>query len=530
MVATAEAPASLEQYEQRQYYNLIPPELVSLAIEQRRDSAQLAYDGALIVETGEDTGRSPKDKYFVLSDPNSGLDIGEKNKPLNSESFDQLCGVVDSHLASQAHLFQQDLSFGADPEYSRNVEVLTENAWSALFSRNLLLPSNPRAFNREDPITVLHAPSLKLHGEIPGIVGDKAIAIDFARRMVVIAGTRYAGEIKKAIFTMAQGIYPDLGIGIYHCSANRDQKGNTALFFGLSGTGKTTLSMDKGRWLIGDDEHAWSDKGIFNLEGGSYAKVKGIKQEKEEEIWKGVQRYGSVLENVTLDAEGNPLFSDKNGEENMRGAFPLAYFGNVEPSGMGDHPKHIIFLTADATGVMPIAAKLNQEQAIYHFLSGYTSKMPNTEKGVSEPTPEFSACYGAPFLAYPVQRYAEIFAQQIQEVEEIWMVNTGWAGEYAKEERMDIDLTRAVIRGILNGKAEAGDELDGLGFRTVQEVEGVPFSQLQTRNHFRDEQNYLAGTKKLAAAFAENHKQYEGIIPRNILAAAPAYNTPFTLL
>lgn len=521
MVAIAEASAGLEQYEQRQYRNLIPPELISLALEQGSDSAELAADGALVVRTGEDTGRSPKDKYFVLSDPGSGLDIGEKNKPLDTESFDQLCELVDSHLANQPYLFQQDLSFGADPEYSRNVEILTENAWSALFSRNLLLPSNPHADNREDPIIVLHAPNLKLSGEIPGIFGDKAIAIDFRRGMVIIAGTRYAGEIKKAIFTLAQGLYPDLGVGIYHGSANRDQKGNTALFFGLSGTGKTTLSMDKGRWLIGDDEHAWSKDGIFNLEGGSYAKVKDIQKEKEGEIWKGVQRYGSVLENVRIGVEGNPIFSDPNGEENMRGAFPLAYFGEVEPSGMGDHPKHIIFLTADATGVMPIAAKLSKEQAIYHFLSGYTSKMPNTEKGVTEPTPEFSACYGSPFLAYPVQKYVELFARQIQGVEEIWMVNTGWAGEYVKEERMDIDLTRSVMRAILNGKVEMRSGVDGLGFSTAGWMEGVPTEQLQTVNHFRDRQKYYRGTEKLAAAFAANHQQFDGVVPRDILAAAP---------
>ncbi len=501
--------------------NLSPVELVNIALEREEDNARLTASGALAVETKPDTGRSPDAKYFVQSDTTADVDFGEVNKPLEPESFRMLCEQVSNHFDTKtSHVFQQNLSFGADPDYARNLQVVSENAWSTLFMNNLMRPHSATAKARENPYLLLHAPNMKIDGNIPGITGDKAIIIAPENDMIVIVGTKYAGEEKKAIFTLAQFLYPKSGIATMHCSSNVDEYGNVILFFGLSGTGKTTLSMLGDRRIINDDENGWSEKGIFGFEGGVYAKLLGLNKKKERRIWDAVGKHGSVLENVLLDKHGNPIY--QNGIENMRGASSLSAYNNVESSGMGGHPKKVFFLTADATGAMPVAARLSYHQAMYHYLSGYTSKLAGTEKGVTKPTPEFSACYGKPFLAYPPHIYAELLGDKMLEHEpEIWLINTGWPGGIEHNGRLDLDLTKAVVEAISSGDVSSEYDLDGLGFSVPRGMSGIRPEQLRAESYFATVDDYHQTAVELDGQFADNIMQFTGRVSHETLESGP---------
>jgi phosphoenolpyruvate carboxykinase (ATP) len=500
--------------------DLTPDELVSIALSRREDSARLTASGALAVETKPDTGRSPDAKYFVTNATTADVDFGEVNKPLATESFRLLCEQVSDHFDTRDHLFQQNLSFGADPDYASNIQVVSENAWSTLFMNNLMRPHSSASERRENPYLLLHAPNMKIKGNIPGIVGDKAIVIDPESRMIVVAGTKYAGEEKKAVFTLAQFLYPKLGIATMHCSSNIDEYGNVMLYFGLSGTGKTTLSMLGDKYIINDDENGWSDKGVFGFEGGAYAKLLGLKQSKEKRIWDAVHKPGSVLENVILDSYGNPIYHA--GEENMRGASSLHAYSNIEPSGMGGHPDKIFFLTADATGAMPVTARLSYHEAMYHYLSGYTSKLAGTEKGVTKPKPEFSACYGKPFLAYPPHVYAELLGRRIREQKaEVWLINTGWPGGMNNNDRLDIDLTKAVVRAIARGEVSSEYDIDGLGFAVPKGMRGIRPEQLRAETYFASIDDYYDTNRELAGQFRDNISQFSGMVTRDTLNAGP---------
>ncbi len=427
--------------------------LVERAI--RNNEASLSESGALVVDTGVHTGRSPKDKYVV--DEGAAHEStwwGEVNHHLDPIQFATLRTDVLAHLDSKETI-EIDLRAGADPAYSMPVHLRTEFAWAALFARNLFLP--PTDHPALAPFTILHAPTFDADPARHGTRSSTVIALSLETQTIVIAGTRYGGEIKKSIFSTLQYLLPQQGVGTMHCSANRNQAGDVAIFFGLSGTGKTTLSTDGDRILIGDDEHGWNDNGVFNFEGGCYAKVINLSQTAEPGIWDASHRFGTVLENVVMDPEARKIdLDDASKTENTRAAFPITYIPDSAADGRGGHPTNIIFLTADAFGVLPPVSKLTPEQAHDWYLAGYTSKLAGTEKGVTEPQATFSACFGAAFLPLPPVRYAELLDKRIAEHKpSLWLVNTGWTGgKYGVGHRISIAHTRAIIRAILAGRLD----------------------------------------------------------------------------
>jgi phosphoenolpyruvate carboxykinase (ATP) len=521
--------ALVEPVEQRkrssagiEYRDLGSVELIEHAI--RRGEGRLAATGALVVETGQHTGRSPDDKFIVqhgaLVDE---IWWGSVNHPMTPEAFAILHGDVVAHLTSDDR-YRVDLTVASDRSYCLPVRLVTESAWSALFAQNLFLPSSTDAESRSG-WTILHAPRFLANPARHGTFTSTAIAIDFEWRRVIIAGTHYAGEIKKAMFTVLQGVLPALGVATMHCSANEGADGNSALFFGLSGTGKTTLSMDPSRRLIGDDEHGWTDRGIFNFEGGSYAKTIGLSAENEPEIYRAAQRFGSVLENVVLEAATRrPFFDDDSLTENTRAAFPLSFF-DAAAGGAGRHPSQILFLTADAFGVLPPVARLTRDQALYWFLSGYTSKLAGTERGVTTPSATFSACFGSPFLPLPPTRYAALLAERLdRHVPAVWLVNTGWTGgPYGVGERMPIAQTRAIVRAILGGNLANGpfDPDSRYCFLIPRNVPGVPASLLRPQDAWSDREGYEALSKQLARDLVENFANFPEA-PEAVRQAGPA--------
>ncbi|MDI3328612.1 MAG: phosphoenolpyruvate carboxykinase (ATP) [Alicyclobacillaceae bacterium] len=499
------------------------PLLIEAALAGRE--AVLSASGALVATTGKYTGRSPKDK-FIVKDPASEAQIhwGPVNQPFDRERFEALVARVVDYL-EQRPRYVFDGFAGADPRYRLPIRVITERAWHNLFAHQLFIRPTPEELKNHEPgFTVLAAPGFQAVPERDGTRSEAAIIISFEHKVVLICGTEYAGEIKKSIFSVMNYLLPKQGILSMHCSANVGPAGDVALFFGLSGTGKTTLSADAGRELIGDDEHGWSEDGVFNIEGGCYAKCIGLSREQEPQIWEAI-RFGTVLENVVLDPETRlELYDRADLTENTRAAYPVDHIANARIPGIAGHPNTVIFLTADAYGVLPPIAKLTREQAMFHFLSGYTSKLAGTERGVTEPEATFSTCFGAPFLPLKPSVYAEMLGRKIDRHDvRVYLVNTGWSGgPYGVGSRIKLAYTRAMVRAALSGA------LDGVEY-TVEPFFGlavprtcpdVPPEILLPRNTWADGEAYDAQARELARRFRDNIRRMEGV-PERILAAGP---------
>ncbi len=508
------------------HWNLVTAELIQAAC--RRDEGQLADMGPFVAITTPHTGRSPNDKFVVKeSGSERDVDWGKVNQPISEAHFDALLTDVKTHLNAQSELFIQDLYCGADASYRLSCRYVTPNAWQANFVRNMFIRPELEELAAFAPnFTILHAPELQADPAKHGTRTGTFIVLNLARRMILIGGTRYAGELKKSMFTVMNYLLPKQGVLSMHCSANIGEQGDTALFFGLSGTGKTTLSADPHRDLIGDDEHGWSEHGVFNFEGGCYAKVINLDAEHEPDIFATTQMFGTILENVVLDPSTRRVkFDDRSVTENTRASYPLHYIRNHVPSGRGGHPKNVVFLTADAFGVLPPIARLTREQAMYYFLSGYTAKVAGTERGVTEPQATFSACFGAVFLVWHATKYAEMLGKLLAEHEShVWLVNTGWSGgAYGTGERMKLSYTRAMVRAALAGKldnvAVKTDPVFGLSVPT--KVEGVPDSVLDARGTWSDGAAYDAQAKKLAAMFRDNIKKFGDSVSAAIIGAGP---------
>jgi phosphoenolpyruvate carboxykinase (ATP) len=426
------------------HWNLMAPSLIEAAI--RRGEGKLADKGPFVADTAPHTGRSPNDKFVVREPGTEGdVDWGKVNQPISPEHFERLLADVRGYLNGQGELFVQDLFCGADESHRLSVRYVTPNAWHAAFVRNMFIRPAADALGGFDAnFTVLHAPEFHAAPETHGTRTGTFIVLHLGRRMILIGGTRYAGELKKSMFTVMNYLMPKDGVLSMHCSANIGPQGDTALFFGLSGTGKTTLSADPERALIGDDEHGWSKNGVFNYEGGCYAKVINLSPEQEPDIYATTQMFGTILENVVLDPVTRRVkFDDQSITENTRASYPLPYIRNHVPSGRGGHPKNIVFLTADAFGVLPPIAKLSREQAMYYFMSGYTAKVAGTERGVTEPQATFSSCFGAVFLVWHPTKYADMLGRLIdQHGSDVWLVNTGWSGGRTASVRMKLAHTR----------------------------------------------------------------------------------------
>ncbi|GAC1503444.1 MAG: phosphoenolpyruvate carboxykinase (ATP) [Vulcanimicrobiaceae bacterium] len=466
-----------------------------------------------MVETGRQTGRSPNDKFFVR-EPESErhIDWGKTNRSIQGAQFAALYDRVCAYL-SERDLYSLDCYVGADPAYRLPVRVMTEYAWHSLFSKQLFITPHDTAKEFSPEFTVIDAALFEAVPDRDGTNSSTFILVDFAKRMILIGGTRYAGEIKKSVFTVMNYLMPLRDVLPMHCSANVGAHGDVAIFFGLSGTGKTTLSADSSRPLIGDDEHGWSGDGIFNFEGGCYAKVIKLSRSAEPEIWAASHRFGTVLENVVYDERTRALDLDSQAlTENTRAAYPLEFIPNIVPHSAAKHPRTIIMLTADAFGVLPPISRLSNEQAMYHFLSGYTAKVAGTEQGVTEPTATFSACFGAPFMVHHPTVYARLLGERIAKHDvNCWLVNTGWSGgSYGRGKRMSIAHTRSMVNAALAGTL-AGAEFQRepfFGLDIPQAVPGVPADVLNPRNAWEDRDEYDSTARKLAALFAQNFTQF----------------------
>jgi phosphoenolpyruvate carboxykinase (ATP) len=506
-------------------WNLPTPAIYEQAI--KRNEGIMGHLGPLVVRTGVFTGRSPNDK-FIVDEPASRAHIwwGPANRPIGEESFDELHRRMASYLQGK-DVFVQDLWCGADPEYRMPIRIITQYAWHSLFARNLFIqPSPPELAVHEPQFVVIDCPGFHAYPELDQTNSDVFILVNFAKRLVLIGGTEYAGEIKKSIFTAMNYYLPFHGVLPMHCSANYGAAGDTALFFGLSGTGKTTLSADSARTLIGDDEHGWSDSGVFNFEGGCYAKVIRLSPEGEPEIYAATRRFGTVLENVGIDTHSRRLdLDDYSLTENTRAAYPITHIPNATRSGRGGHPKNIIFLTADAFGVLPPIARLTPEQTMYHFISGYTAKVAGTERGVTEPKATFSTCFGAPFMAQHPNVYSALLGEKIKEHEvACWLVNTGWTGgPYGVGQRIKLSYTRAIINAALHGDLDGVEYLHDplFGLHVPTRCPGVPHEVLQPRETCQDKIAYDQQARELAGMFVENFKRFESQVADPIKEAGP---------
>ena len=507
------------------HWNLGPPELYEHAV--RRVEGIIAEGGAFCAVTTPHTGRSPNDK-FIVQEPSSASDIrwGKVNQPLEAEPYERLKASVLAHLTDQ-ELFVRDLFAGADPNHRFGIRFITPNAWQALFVYNMFLRPTASDLAGFTPAwTVLHAPELHADPAVHGTKSGTFVVINFGQRTALIGGTRYAGEMKKTVFTILNYLLPKRGILSMHCSANLGETGDVALFFGLSGTGKTTLSADPARALIGDDEHGWSDQGTFNFEGGCYAKVIRLSREGEPEIYATTGMFGTVLENVVVDPVTRAIDLDSDEiTENTRASYPIHFIPNHVPGGMGGHPSHILFLTCDAYGVMPPISRLSPAQAMYHFLSGYTAKVAGTERGVTEPKAAFSACFGAPFLPLNPNTYASLLGEKIaRHGVQCWLVNTGWSGgPYGVGQRMRLSLTRAMVRAALAGKLDriptAPDPV--FGIEVPLQVPGVPDALLLPRGTWNDAAAYDAQASRLSQMFRENFAQFADHVHAAVRDAGP---------
>jgi phosphoenolpyruvate carboxykinase (ATP) len=506
------------------HWNVTAPRLYEHAI--AAGEAKLAYGGALAADTGVHTGRSPKDKFIVKDAMTERNVWWDNNGSITPQQFQQLHQDFLAHAKGKV-LFAQDLYAGADPRHRLKTRVFTEYAWHSLFIRNLLIrPESSELRNFAPTLTILDLPSFKADPKRHGVRSETIIAIDFSRRMVLIGGTSYAGEMKKAVFTTLNYLLPADSVMPMHCSANAGPAGDVALFFGLSGTGKTTLSADPSRTLLGDDEHGWAPQGIFNFEGGCYAKTIRLSAEAEPEIHATTHRFGTVLENVVLDPDTRvPDFDDGSKTENTRCAYPLDFIPNASKSGRAGSPSNIIMLTADAFGVMPPIAKLTPAQAMYHFLSGYTAKVAGTEKGVIDPEATFSTCFGAPFMPRHPSEYGNLLRELIAaHAVDCWLVNTGWTGgKFGTGRRMPIKVTRTLLSAALDGSLKnASFRTDPyFGFSVPTSVPGVEPHLLYPFKTWRDKADFDQTARKLVRMFRDNFVRFEGQVDADVKAAAP---------
>ncbi len=507
------------------HVNFIAPALFESAI--RRNEGTLADMGPFVAVTAPHTGRSPNDKFVVKeASTEADVDWGKVNQPYDTAHFDALLADVQEYLSGLEELFVQDLFCGADVRHQLSVRYVMPNAWHAAFVRNMFIRPTVEQLAKFAPnFTVLHAPEFQADPARHGTRTGTFIVLHLERRMILIGGTRYAGELKKSMFTVMNYLMPKTGVLSMHCSANVGAAGDVALFFGLSGTGKTTLSADPQRGLIGDDEHGWSDKGVFNYEGGCYAKAINLSKEAEPDIYATTQMFGTVLENVVLDpARRTVQFDDQSITENTRASYPLHYIRNFVPSGQAGHPRNIVFLTADAFGVLPPISRLTRDQAMYYFMSGYTAKLAGTERGVTEPQATFSACFGAVFLVWHPTKYAEMLGKLIdQHGSRVWLVNTGWSGgAYGVGARMKIGHTRAMVRAALSGALDAvattPDPIFDLPIPAT--VPDVPDEVLNPRNTWSDAAAYDEAAKRLAGMFRKNFEKF-GNVDAAIATAGP---------
>jgi len=504
------------------HWNLNPPEIIEYAI--KLGEGHFTNKGALRVLTGQYTGRSPKDKFFV-EEPSSKDKIwwGEINQPTSQELFDHMYERARFHLSLREHLFVMDLFCGTDPKYRMPVRIVSEAAYHAIFAWNMFIrPTSEELEVHEPEWTVLAAPTLIADPHKDGTKTGTFIGIDMAKKLIIIVGTRYSGEVKKGIFSVMNYQLPEKGVLPMHCSANIGPNGNTTVFFGLSGTGKTTLSADASRTLIGDDEHGWSDDGIFNFEGGCYAKVINLTPENEPEIYATTQMYGTILENVRLRHEDrSPDFESTRFTQNTRASYPIHFISNASETGIGGHPENVVFLTADAFGVLPPISKLTPAQAQYHFISGYTAKVAGTERGVTEPQATFSACFGAPFMPLHPTVYAEMLAEKIEKHgSNVWLINTGWNGQ---GERMPLKYTRRMVNAAIDGELDHTEFTvePHFGLQIPVSIDGVPDELLNPIHSWESEAAYQAKANELAAAFEENFAQFADRADDDVKAAGP---------
>ncbi len=507
------------------YWNLSTPQLYEEAI--RRREGRLAHLGPLVVRTGEHTGRSPNDK-FLVREPSSEDKIwwGKVNRPMSPQNFTTLHRRLLAYLQGK-DLFVQDCFVGADPDYRLPIRVLTETAWQSLFARDMFIQAKPEELASHMPAyTIIDTPHFHAIPDVDGTRSEVFIVLNFAERLVLIGGTEYAGEMKKSAFTIMNYLLPPEGVLSMHCSANMGKDGDVAIFFGLSGTGKTTLSTESDRVLIGDDEHGWSDRGIFNFEGGNYAKVIHLSPTAEPEIYEATRRFGTILENVGFDsATGRVNLDDESLTENTRAAYPISHIPNATRTGMADHPQNIFMLTADAFGVLPPIARLTPAQAMYHFLSGYTAKVAGTERGVTEPQATFSTCFGAPFMVLSPTVYANLLGDKISRHRvKVWLVNTGWTGgPYGVGKRIPIAYTRAMVHAALDGSLDdVPKEIDPVfGLAVPNSSPGVPPELLNPRNTWADKAAYDEQARRLARMFADNFKAFADQVAPEVRAAGP---------
>jgi phosphoenolpyruvate carboxykinase (ATP) len=508
------------------HWTLSVPALYEAAISRRE--GVIAANGPLMCSTGQHTGRSPNDK-FIVREPSSEQHVawGKVNRSIDAESFDGVHRRMLAYLRGK-EIFVQDCYAGADPAYRLPIRIITEKAWHNLFVRHMFIrESDPaKRLHHEPQFKVVDIPSFTAAPSSDNTNSEVFILLNFAKKLVLIGGTNYAGEMKKSIFTVMNYLLPLRDVMPMHCSANVGAAGDVALFFGLSGTGKTTLSSDPSRRLIGDDEHGWSGTGVFNFEGGCYAKMIRLSAEAEPQIYATTRRFGTLLENVACDPETRELdFNDDSVTENTRGAYPLEFIENAVPSGMAGHPANVVMLTADAFGVLPPIARLSPAAAMYHFLSGYTAKVAGTERGVTEPKATFSTCFGAPFMVWDPNVYAKLLGERIAKHKaKVWLVNTGWTGgPYGVGSRIKIGYTRAMIHAALSG------ELDRAGFQTdptfnidvPKSCPDVPADILQPKSTWADKAAYDTQAKKLGKMFAENFKAFEATASDDVKAAGP---------
>jgi len=508
------------------YWNLTTSGLYEQII--RRREGLLTHLGPVLVRTGAYTGRSPNDK-FIVKEPTTEDKIwwGPVNRPFTEEKFAHIWHRLQAYLQGD-DVFVQDCYIGADEKYRIPLRVITEYAWHSLFARNMFIriADMDELKNHIPAYTIIDLPKFHAVPELDGTNSEAFILLNLAQKLILIGGTSYGGELKKSAFTLINFLLPEKDVLPMHCSANVSKEGGTALFFGLSGTGKTTLSADPGRALIGDDEHGWSEDGVFNFEGGCYAKVIRLSKEAEPAIYATTRRFGTILENVSIDSYSRrPDLDDSSFTENTRASYPITHLDNIVPEGKGEHPGNVIFLTADAFGVLPPLSKLTPEQAMYHFLLGYTAKVAGTERGITEPVATFSTCFGAPFMPQHPSVYAKLLGEKLQEHNvTTWLVNTGWTGgPYGTGHRMSIQHTRAMINSALEGKLNDVEfETDPVfGLHIPISCPGVPSEILSPGNTWEDKAAYDEKAKELAGMFKENFKQYKDFVSSEVAEAGP---------
>jgi phosphoenolpyruvate carboxykinase (ATP) len=505
--------------------NLTVSALYEAAI--RRGEGMIAAGGALVVDTGKHTGRSPKDK-FIVEEPSSAASVwwGQLNQPISEERYDALRERVMAHLAER-ELYTQDCFVGADPAHRRSLRVTAELAWQSLFAEDLFIrPAEGELTGFQPDFAIYDAATMRADPARDGTRTETFILLHLGRREVLIGGTKYAGEIKKSAFSVMNYLLPDEGVLPMHCSANVGERGDVAVFFGLSGTGKTSLSADPSRTLVGDDEHGWGENGVFNFEGGCYAKMIRLSPTAEPDIYAATRRFGTVLENVVIDPVTRELdLDDERLTENTRGAYPLDFIRNASETGRAGQPSNVVFLTADAFGVLPPISLISPDQAMYHFISGYTAKVAGTEVGVTEPSATFSTCFGAPFMPRHPGVYAKLLGERIERYGvRTWLINTGWTGgPYGTGHRMKIAYTRAMVSAALEGRlADVPTVADPIfGVHVPTACPDVPADVLQPRSTWADPGAYDAQARKLARMFAENFRTFADGVTPEILAAGP---------